>query len=119
MNADVAQVGKGLQRAGCGRTPVRAVEQITEIAPHLYRVSTILRKNPRLIFFHRLTRAAYNIATGKRFDVAGLVERIGTEKHSLRSLKKDARVPAMRQMRRPAVTKSIRPVAKENSNLPA
>src|SRR5579872_4430011 len=52
-------------------------------------------------------RAAHNVAIGKRFDVAHLVEQVGTEKCSVRFLKKDARVPAVRQMRSPAVTKSI------------
>src|SRR5579862_6442495 len=72
-------------------------------------VRDILGKDTRLIFLHRLMRAAHNIANGKRFDVADLMEQVRTEQCSLRFFEEDASVPPVGQMRSPAVAKSILP----------
>ena len=55
----------------------------------------ILRKNARLIFLHRLMRAAHDIGRGERFDVADLMEQVRTEQCSLCFFEEDASVPAV------------------------
>jgi hypothetical protein len=57
-------------------------------------------------------RAAHDIGRGDRFNVADLVEQVRTEQCSLCLFEEDASVPAVGQMRSPAVLKSVLPVAK-------
>src|SRR5579862_7646755 len=72
-------------------------------------VRDILRKDARLIFLHRPTRAAHYIGRGERFGVADLMEQVRTEQCSLRFFEQNAGVPAVGQMRGPAVAKPVLP----------
>src|SRR5258706_16428636 len=88
------------------------VGELFQVLRGKWRVRDILRKDARLIFLHRLMRAAHDIGRGERFDVSDLMEQVRTEQCSLRFFEEDASVPAVGQMRGPAVAKSVLPRCK-------
>src|SRR6266436_412795 len=88
------------------------VREYFQVLPGEWCVRDVLRKVTCLIFLHRLTRAAHDIGGGDRFNVADLVEQVRTEQCSLCLFEEDASVPAVGQMRSPAVLKSVLPCCK-------
>src|SRR5258708_28995364 len=91
------------------------VREFFQVLPGEWCVRDILRKDTCLIFLHRLMRAAHDIGRGERFDVAHLMEQVRTEQCSLCLFEEDASVPAVGQMRSPAVAKSVLSCSKSSA----
>src|SRR5271169_1890567 len=83
--------------------------ELFQVLRGVWCVGHILREDARLIFLHRLMRAAHDIGRAKRFDVPVLMEQVRTEQCSLRFFKEDASVPAVGQMGSLAIAKAVLP----------
>jgi hypothetical protein len=79
------------------------VREFFQVLPGEWCVRDILGEDTHLIFLHRLMRAAHDIGRGDRFNIADLVEQVRTEQCSLCLFEEDASVPAVGQIRSPAV----------------
>src|SRR5260370_23811375 len=88
------------------------VGELFQVLRGQWSVRDIFRKDARLIFLHRLMRAGHDIGSGERLDVAILMEQIRAEQRPLSFFEEDASVPTVRQMRGPAVAKSVLPRCK-------
>lgn len=70
------------------------------------RVRNLFRQDTRLVGLHRFIRAADDIVGSNRLNVTGLVEHVRAEQRFLGLFKKQACVPAVRQMGRLAIAEA-------------
>jgi hypothetical protein len=71
------------------------IGELFQVLPSEWCVGNILREDARLKILHRLTRAAHDIGSGERFDVAHVMEQVRTEQRLLGLFEEDAGVPAV------------------------